>query len=226
MNDNNNNDLELNNDQIYTDNIEMYLDEYCISRNITDKYDIRPRQWSAALLYIYNHTLKIDNSCIKDSNAFIGYDLDKVSQLVDRYIYLCYDYNQRISIQGFSMFSGIDSNTIYSWKNKINKSYKYIDNAGNTISPDKIPFMDPKDYRKIATNTGINIYQKLIESEYNNLADGIQDRKRNPMNTLPLYNQFIARNTAPAPRQAINLSEVVESLGISDKLQAITKKED
>lgn len=226
MNDSNNTELELNNDQIYTDNIEMYLDEYCISRNITDKYDIRPRQWSAALLYIYQNAFKNDNTFLKHNSSFRGYDLDKVDLLADRYIYLCYDYNQRISVIGFSMFSGIDINTINQWRNGTNKSYIYVDNNNRVIDPSKIPFMNPGDYRKIATKQAKSIYQKLIDAEYNCLADGIQDRKRNPMQTLPLFNQFLSRVARIPDKPVLNAVDVAESLGISDKLQAITQKED
>lgn len=216
------NDVEMD---IYQDDIDMYLGLYCQEHNIDNAYDIRPQQWTAALLYIYQRTFKRDNSMLRPRGvASYGYDLDAVHALLDRYIYLCMEHNQRISITGFSCLSGIDTNTVHNWGNGNYRSYDYYTLDGRKLQSCDIGLLGVKDYVKKPTSKAQEIYKKLVKFECQSLEDSLTDRKKNPMHTLPLFNAFQARHAAKQERPQLDTGSIAESLGITAELQGIPDK--
>lgn len=102
--------------EIYADDIDLYLREYCESRHIEDDKKITSSMWAAALMYINQHIFK-GKDLLRHKNTFNNepYDLDKVLALLGKYIFLCSDHNQRVCVDHFCLLSGIDRATIYSW---------------------------------------------------------------------------------------------------------------
>lgn len=217
-------DVEMD---IYQDDIDLYLNLYCQEHNIDNIYDIRPQQWTAALLYIYQRTFKRDNSMLKIPGGIgCAYDLNAVNALVDRYIYLCMEHNQRVSIMGFSCLSGISSSTIYDWHYGKDRAYIYLDVQGKEIPHNMISMhiQSGKRYYKKPTTTNKEIYKKLVKFEGQSLEDSLTDRKKNPMHTLPLFNAFQARHAAKQDRPQLDTGSIAESLGITAELQGIPDK--
>lgn len=210
---------------IYRDDLELYLDEFCTAHGVADPYDMRPQQWTAALLYIHRHTYGVDNSAIRPRGvASYGYDLDAVHALLDRYIYLCMEHNQRISITGFSCLSGIDNNTLHNWGSSNTRAFDYYSLDGKKLQSCDIGLLNPGDYVKKPTSRACDIYKKLVKFEGQSLEDSLTDRKKNPMHTLPLFNAFQARHATKQEVRRVDSSGIAESLGITADLQALPGK--
>lgn len=57
--------------------IENYLRDYCITRDIEDMSKAAQMKWTGALLYIYDHTFKPNENTIKYNNK-IAYWIIKI----------------------------------------------------------------------------------------------------------------------------------------------------
>lgn len=213
---------KVNNVDVFGDDLDYYLQEYCDTRGIEDIYNIPDQQWTAALMYICQHTFKIDNSSLKvPGNINNAYDLNAVSILADRYIYMCFDHNQKISISGFCCLSGIDIASIYSWKDGNARAYIYYDLQGNRLDDYMIRSLSRDQYIKKPTSSGMEIYKKLLNFEEQSLQDRLTDRRRNPMHTLPLWNSFQAKQQARQEKPVYDVSDVARQLGIADQIAAL-----
>lgn len=211
---------------IYRDDLELYLDEFCTAHGVADPYDMRPQQWTAALLYVHRHTYGVDNSAIRPRGVpGYAYDLQAVNALLDKYIYLCMEHNQRVSINGFSCLSGISVQTIYDWSTGTRQGYIYYSTKdGSRITAGSVMLLKPDEYYKKPTTQGIEIYKKLVTFEGQSLEDSLTDRKKNPMHTLPLFNAFQARHATKQETRRIDSTGIAESLGITADLQALPGK--
>jgi len=106
----------MDNVEVYEDDIDLALSEYLEIAGITDKSKITSSSWCAAMIYIGNRLFK-NGEVLRQSATWNNepYDLDKVSALADKYIFLCSHYNQRVCVAHFCSLSGVDSATIYQW---------------------------------------------------------------------------------------------------------------
>lgn len=134
--------------EVFENDIELYLKLFCEERNIENMAEQSQSVWNAALMYIKKHVFN-DKSILKSSKPLDGYvnnnynnhhaklnnsncnayDYDKVNNICDYYIYLCMLYNKEVSAIGFSLLTGIDNITISAWKNgdrKLSKTSKEI----------------------------------------------------------------------------------------------------
>lgn len=211
---------------VYDDDIELYLAEYCDTRGIDNPYDITPSQWSRALGYICDHVFKPDRSILRPPGMHGGaYDLNAVLALVDRYIDLCQDHNQRVSIMGFSRFSGISCSTLQDWGSGRDRGYMYYSLDGKVLSGGDIQkALLSGEYVKKPTSGFKSVYQKLVNYEGQSLQDLLQDRKRPPMTILPLFNAFQARHATKQEQPQLDTGSIAESLGITAELQGIPDK--
>lgn len=207
------------------DTIDYYLSEYCETRNIQDEYSIPDQQYSAALMYIYMHTFAMDKSILRVAPRYTDYNLYRVSLLCDKYIYMSFDHNQKISIQGFCMLSGIDMQTIYNWKNNNSRTYIYLDSNNNIINVCRSSNVNDvnMDYCKKLTYYGVDIYNKLLQNEEKALHDRLTEKKRNPMTTLPAWNLFQTKKQQ-RKQSAItyNQDDIASQLGIFDQIALIS----
>ena len=90
---------------------------YCCDRDI-DINKIEPLQWNGILLYIYDNSLGLDKTILKDVYPDCNvYNIDNVLEVYEDYKRLCYEYSQIINIIGFSYISGIGTDVLNRWSN-------------------------------------------------------------------------------------------------------------
>lgn len=112
----------IDNIEVYENDIENYLAEFCDNLQIEDMTKETQNRWNAALLYINKYVFKGKGLLYTNDRLYNRYDISKVSTLCDIYINLCYIYDKEVSIMGFSKLSGIDTDTINSWGNNEHQS--------------------------------------------------------------------------------------------------------
>lgn len=216
------NNSNTENINIYDDDIDFYLQEYC-NRYGFDEYKLTYRQWSGALRYIYNNTFKKDNSMLFDSDiSNKQYNLDVINKLVDRYLYICDIHNQEISILGFEKLSGISDTIIYQWNNDTYRTYDYYLLDGTKISKQKARYLNDGEYYKKASNKAKYIYKKLSKEHFDSVRNGAGSVGVGP---LALFNDMVAKESAQAagPGQLpdYSKSDVIDRLGIANELQGL-----
>ena len=219
------NELINQNDINIFDTIDYYLSEYCETRNIENEYSIPDQQFSAALIYIYNHLFRIDKSILFIPPLYMEYNLYRLNLLCDKYIYLCFDHNQKVSISGFCLLTGMTRQTIYDWKNNDSRTYIYLDNQNNIIgiTRNKTSISNNMECSKILTYRGTDIYNKLLESEETALHDRLTEKKRNPMTTLPAWNLFQTKKQQRKQSTiTYNQDDIASQLGISEQIALIS----
>lgn len=214
-------DEKLNTDviEIYADDIELYLSEYCQSRGIEDPYNMKSTQWAAALQMIGNRLFKPNRQMLTIPEHKDTLDLAIVDRLIDKYILLCYDHNQRISIQHFCFLSGIDKSTIYQWLENNTMQYIYIALDGSIVRSRKA--IQSGKYKDCVTIKSIDLYQKLVNNAIE-IADDILLTKSG-VNSIAYRNAVQERyNTRRQDQQkSYDAGNIALQLGITDKLASL-----
>ena len=163
--------------EVFENDIEYYLQEFCDKQNIDDLRSVPQSVWNGALRYVYNHVFKNNRELLKQNNNttvdsnnipsnYNAYDYNIILQLTDYYIYLCSIYNKEVSIIGFSNLSGIDTDTINEWGN-------------NNI--------------KLSSTSAV-IYKKLVMMREESLANKLADGNKNPVGILAILNRHYQWN--------------------------------
>lgn len=104
--------------EIYTNEIYRLADEYINSLDDPTTITKSPI-FRGMLKYIYLNLFRIRPDDIKynNKNSRIDYnDIDLLNGLWDVYTGLCYKYLQSPTILNFSIFTGIDTDTINTWR--------------------------------------------------------------------------------------------------------------
>lgn len=186
--------MSMENISVYEDEIDVYIDEYIQSRGIEDDKKISSSMWAACLMFVHAHVFKNDKDALKIKGAAgNAYDLDKVDALVDKYVYLCSNFNQRISLDHFSLLSGITRATMSYWTNSARRTKD--DKARQIIA--KL-----MDYSMMAADDLL-----LTKSGVNSIA------YRNATETR--YNNYLLKKDA---KKTINTADLAERLGITEQL--------
>lgn len=153
--------------EVYEDKISEYLDQYIADHDIVDMHKEPQSRWNAALLYINKYLFKPHLEVLKSENRVSNtYDLEVVSNICDRYIELCYEYDKEISILGFSKLTGINQDTFYDWG----------DGSSRPGSP------------------ACEIYKKLTQEREESLSNMLISGKRNPVGLLGALNRHYGWN--------------------------------
>ena len=153
--------------EVYEDKISEYLDQYIIEHSIEDMHKEPQSRWNAALLYINKYLFKPHPEVLKSENRLSNtYDLEIVSNICDRYIELCYEYDKEISILGFCKLTGIVQDTIYQWGAETSR-------LGSSAS---------------------EIYKKLTQEREESLSNMLISGKRNPVGLLGALNRHYGWN--------------------------------
>ena len=117
----------------------------------------------------------------------------------DYYIYICTVHDKEISIMGFSYLTGIDNNTINSWKDNYNNI--------NNINSDRLGSQRMRIYKKLTT--------EREESLSNKLATG----NKNPVGILAILNRHYQWNlpgvSKEQSKQVLSASELPQLGGKS-----------
>ena len=206
--------------EIYQDDIDLYLQEYIDSRGL-DRNKIPSTQWAAALMFVNAHTFRRDKSSLLRSNGHTPYEYDlfAVSRLIDRYIYLCMDYNQRVCIAHFCYLSGIDDNTVYNWRSDNRRVFIY--NIGSDSSAIDIDLMSSgvvdssmMDSAKL-TICPMDLYKKLIQNTIVSADDLVLSKAG--VNSIAYRNAVMERYSSRAAEnvQALDVGSIADQLGIT-----------
>ena len=181
----------IDNISIYEDDIDLDLDEYLRARDL-DRNKISSMQWSAALMYVHAHVFKNDPAKLK-CEVGKAYNLDAVTKLLDKYLFLCADYGQRVCVEHFCLLSGINKGTISYWSS---------------------------DQRRTGNKQAKEIYKRLIESSLMSADDLMISR--NGVNSIAYrnsvqerYNQYLDKQK---DTKVIDTVDLAEKLGISGAL--------
>lgn len=167
------------NEQMFENDIEMWLDRFCDEQKIDDLREITQNVWNAALMYVRRHVF-FDKKILKEKGPLEGYrnnnysneysklnmsncnkyNIELVDQICDYYIYLCMLYSKEVSIVGFGNLTGISSHTIHQWGN---------------------------EDRRLST-ASFTIYQKLVKFNEESLANLLISSKRSPVGAIATLN--------------------------------------
>jgi hypothetical protein len=157
---------EINEFEIYDNEIKLQLDNFCNDFQIEDMSKESQNKWNAALLYIYKYVFKDTNKLKDKTNISNRYNIDMVNSVCDIYINYCYLYDKEISIMGFSKLTGIDTDTINSWGNN-----EYMASSNASV-----------------------IHKKLTKEREESLSNILISGKRNPVGILGALNRHYQWN--------------------------------
>lgn len=164
--------------EVYEDKISEYLDQYIAEHDIEDMHREPQSRWNAALLYINKNLFKVHKDYLKAESYMSGklennnmtnnnaYDLDKINNICDIYINLCYEYDKEISCMGFGKLTGISQDTLYQW-------------GAETSRPG---------------SSGSEIFKKLTSEREESLSNMLISGKRNPVGLLGALNRHYGWN--------------------------------
>jgi hypothetical protein len=184
--------------QIYDDVFQELIDQFCIDNNIDDMRTASQSVWNSCLRNIYKHLFKNSDvlrskerreTAINTMSNDNAYDLDKVSELLDIYIYdLCMRYDKEVSIIGFTTLTGINQDTIYNWS--VNSG------NGNKLSQSRF-----------------EIYKKLNQFREESLSNKLATGNKNPVGILAILNRHYSWNLPgvskeTAPKQALTADDL------------------
>ena len=177
--DNNN----INNVDIYENDIDLYLHEFMLDNDIQDLRAASQSVWNACLMYICRHvfrgTDKLKSKELHEQEGFTGlstfgaYDYEQVNRVCDYYIFLCTLYDKEISIIGFSNLTGICSDTLNEWGNERIKSSK----------------------------TSTAVYKKLVKFREESLSNKLATGNKNPVGILAILNRHYSWNLPGVSRE-------------------------
>lgn len=177
--DNNN----INNVDIYENDIDLYLHEFMEVNNIPDLRAASQSVWNACLIYIcryvFKGTDKLKSKRLNAQEGFTGlsnfnaYNYETISRLCDYYIYLCTLYDKEISIIGFSNLTGINQDTFHDWGNGSVKS----------------------------STTSREIYKKLNRFREESLSNKLATGNKNPVGILAILNRHYQWNLPGVSRE-------------------------
>lgn len=204
-------DNNINNIEIYENDIDLYLQLFCENNGIQNMRQESQAVWNSCLRYIYNNVFKntdilkskdirhIDNNYIP--STFNAYNYNTVLYVLDIYIYnLCFKYDKEISIIGFSTLTGIDTDTINEWKYKEPGSSSFV------------------------------VYKKLHDLREESLSNKLATGNKNPVGILAILNRHYAWNLPGVSRetdkkQALSVEQLPKLGQIEQKSQDIVVDE-
>ena len=201
--------------EVYESGIYDYLQQYINERGIEDMSKEPQSKWNAALIYINKYVFINDNELMSDINNSM-YDEYKVNKICDIYINLCYEYDKEISINGFHFLTGINRDTLYSWKNEETRSNIYYDSKGNRSSNIQMWKINHpnEEYRQESSSSCSDIYKKLVVNNEESLSCKLISGGLNPMKVLPALNRRhnwnMPGNSNPGGEQRQSIEQIQE----------------
>ena len=137
--------------------LQSIVNQFCIDNNIPDIRKAPALQWGAACMligqYIKNNGILYDAEKTRARGGSPVYDIEKVSNLIDIWVFMCQSYAKTPLVTDFIYFSGVS------------KGWFFGDNghSNNTL-----------------TSVRGGIAKKLSDIQAGALASGIVDGRENP----------------------------------------------
>ena len=195
--------------EVFNSDIEAYVAMFCeeCKPPISDMAKEPQSKWNACLMYVGKHVFyKTDklklNKYIDDDRFLMNttcgmYDLDKVNEVVDIYIYLCSLYDKECSFVGFSLLTGISRYTLQDWG---------------------------EDQRKLSPKA-FHIAQKIRTFREESLSNKLTT-VRNPVGVLAILNRHYQWNLPGvskerSSREALTADELPQLCGSGKQLQDV-----
>ena len=104
--------------EVYENEIEIYAEDYIKSlANEDDIYKVST--FKGMLKHIFKHVFKAkknEKTLYQLKTNIDTSDIDTINEIWDTYTSLCYKYNHNTSLLGFSLLTGINEVTFYSWR--------------------------------------------------------------------------------------------------------------
>ncbi|MBS6466677.1 MAG: hypothetical protein KH381_08075 [Clostridium sp.] len=176
---------QINDQLTYSSDIEMYIDMFCEECNppIQDMTKESQGRWNAALMYAYKHMFSNNQLRSKDiinipnipKSNYNLYNYDKLEDILYIYYYLCNKYDKECSAMGFSLLTGVDSQTLLNWR----------DSAGKLSA------------------RGFGISQKLQQYREESLSNKLTSGKGNPVGVLAILNRWYSWNLPGVSREHV-----------------------
>lgn len=178
--------------EVYENGISEYLDQYIQEKDIEDMSKEPQSKWNAALIYIHKNLFKGHTEDLKGPDKDT-YNDKLINDICDIYIYLCYEYDKEVSINGFCFLTGIHKDTIYSWGREETR-------LGSSCS---------------------DLYKKLIENNEESLSDKLISGGLNPMKVLPALNRRhnwnMPGSNKPGGEQTQSIEQIRERYAVDQK---------
>ena len=164
--------------EVFENDIELYLQAFKDENGIEDLRQISQSVWNSALRYVYKHVFKGNKDALKAhsnitvegnsiASTFNRYNYDLLNELVDYYILdMCMKYDKEVSILGFSILTGIETDNIYTWGNNESK----------------------------LSSTSSCIYKKLNAFREESLSNKLATGNKNPVGILAILNRHYQWN--------------------------------
>lgn len=207
--------------EVFENDIALYLKMFCEEQGIEDMRQASQSVWNAALMYIKRHVFNVPG-ILKMSKPLEGYvnnnynnqysnvnlsncnayDIDKVNNICDYYIYICNMYDKGVTIAGFSKLTGISETVIYEW----GREERELSTSGSLI------------YKKLSTEYENSLESKLWSNK-NPVAHMAIANKRFGWNLPGVSKEQTSKRALSAselPRLDSKLSDNNEQLRISD----------
>lgn len=203
MNDNNIIDNDINDLDIFENDIDMYINIFCEQNNIQDMRQASQAVWNSCLRFIYKNVFKhadLKDHNNKNNNSITitncnRYNYNKLLDILDIYIYnMCLKYDKEVSIIGYSTLLNINTDTIYSWGN------------GERLS-----------------TTATEIYKKLVQFNEESLSDKLATGNKNPVGIIAILNRrhgWASPYTSDSNRQksALSAADIRAQLAQNDQI--------
>lgn len=179
--------VKENDNVIHEDIFQELIYQFCTDNDIEDMRTASQSVWNSCLRNIYKHLFKnsdvlkskeLRTTGINTRSNDNAYDIDKVLELLDIYIYdLCMRYDKEVSIIGFSTLTGINTDTIQEWGNS--------ERVGNELSKSRSA-----------------VYKKLNHFREESLSNKLATGNKNPVGILAILNRHYQWNLPGVSREA------------------------
>lgn len=174
----------------YKKDIPNYVDEWMLQQGI-DK--LSQGQFNACLIDINNRYIQpvFDTVTSRGCKGYSVDDIRVLKSLTDIFIYTCFKYNKRCDLYGFSLFSGLDYETLKEWL-----------------------------YGENLTSEKTEIIKKIISADEEGLTGGLSDGTGNPIGKIFLLKNKHGYTDTRVLQQrteqpTLNLDDIAEKLGVS-----------
>lgn len=95
---------------------DIYIQDFQQLIGVDSMTNASQNQWTACLIYIYNHLFKDTNIFKYNPNVNNTYNIKALDKVLDVYIYYSSMYSKEINIHGFLHLAGIDFGTFDNWR--------------------------------------------------------------------------------------------------------------
>jgi len=163
--------------EVYQNQIDIYLKMFCEENEIENMKKESQSVWNAALMYIQHHVFNTGiPGRMRCGNRYD--DADVLMAICEYYIFLCYLHDKEVSLRGFCKLTGINEDTLFTWKTK--------------------------EYRGSSTKHS-ELYKKLNLEREESLSSKLATANKNPIGTLAILNHWYGWNMQPVVQERTQL---------------------